>query len=164
MISVLSRDALCNPSVCWRTTLPQSYLRLPAQDRAQPRVIAVPSADPLRTRQIMAVLYRLAGDLSHDVDQLIDGHQLVRAEIERQAVVGPHDAKDSLDAIVDVHKRAGLPAIAPDLDFVARSAGGNLAADGSGPLFPAPVVGTYWPRDGVEPAHPVPPSVLPRCA
>src|SRR5260370_33976404 len=111
MISVLSRDALCNPSVCWRTTLPQSYLRLPAQDRAQPRVIAVPSADPLRTRQIMALLYRLAGDLSHDVDQLIDGHQLVRAEVERQAEVGPHDAKDSLRGIRRLPTKDGLPAI-----------------------------------------------------
>ena len=46
-----------------------------------------------------------------------------------------HDAKDALDAIVNVHERPGLLTVAPNLDLVAVLAFVNLAADRGGRLL-----------------------------
>src|SRR5579884_1187505 len=102
--------------------------RLPAERGPQVAVVAVAAAHALRRRQIVPQMNLLSGDAGHNAEQLVDGHQLVAAEVERVSVIGLHQAEQSLEAIVDVHERARLQAVAPDLDLIAGLRAGQLAA------------------------------------
>src|ERR1700730_17222608 len=99
----------------------------------------------------MALLDRLAGSGGYDIDQRVDCHELVRAEVQWQPIVGPHDTKDSFHALVDVHKRAGLLAVTPYFDFVLVLAGSQLAADCGRRLLSTAIIRSQRPVDIVEP-------------
>ena len=105
-----------------------------------------------------------AGRLGGDVGQLVDGHHSVPAEVERLGVVRVHEAVDALDTVVDVHERAGLLAVAPDLDgrVPARSAllaaeelrVGHLPHHRGGSLLPSTLPRPEFAVDVVEPDGP----------
>ena len=95
--------------------------------------------------EVVSLHDRLAGRTCDDVDQLIDGYKFVCAEVERRGAVGLHDAKDALDAIVNVHERPGLLTVAPNLDLVAVLAFGDLAADRGRRLLATAIVGAEGP-------------------
>src|SRR5579862_2107277 len=80
-------------------------------------------------------------NLLHDVDQLIDGHCLARAEVDRIDDLRAGNQIDSLDAIVDEHEAARLISGAPDFDFVPAAALclDDLAADRGGGFLTAAV-------------------------
>jgi hypothetical protein len=56
--------------------------------------------------------------------KFIDGNDFSRTEIDRRGdqVIAVHDHIDSLDAIGNVRKAAGLTAVTPNLDLPARQA------------------------------------------
>src|SRR5262249_16936344 len=70
-----------------------------------------------------------------------DTDQLVRAEVERASIVRSHDAMNTFDAIVDVHERAGLPAVSPDLDRAWTLGARDLSAHRRRCLFTTAIVG-----------------------
>src|SRR5690606_7699196 len=92
------------------------------------------------------------GDAFRDVDQLIDRHQLIAAEIERLLDQAVHNELSALDAVVNEHEAAGLLPVPPDLDLVpARKLGlDHLAADGGRRLFAATIEGAVWAINVVE--------------
>ena len=67
----------------------------------------------------------------HDFDQLIDGNELIGAQVQRPVDTGVHNHSAAFDTVVDVHEASRLVAVAPDLDFmIARFLGFNhLSAD-----------------------------------
>src|SRR5712691_9713564 len=137
---------------------PEAFLeaddRLPAQDLAQARVVAVASSHALRLGQVVLLLDVLAGDLGHDVDQLVDRDHTVLTEVERLAKVRPHQPGDALHAVVDVAVGPRLLAIAPHVDHVLLLGEGDLAADGRRRLLATAVVGPERAEDVVEADRP----------
>ena len=57
-------------------------LRLPAEQVGDHRVVGVAAAHALRRREVVVSSDLDPGDLGDDVDELVDRHQLRRAEIE----------------------------------------------------------------------------------
>src|SRR6202000_518845 len=106
-----------DPVVGWNDSFPQHDPRLPLQHRAQPRIVTVPAADALRLGKVVRQRDLLPGCSDHDFGKLVDSDQFVGAEIERLFVLRPHDAMDALDAVVDIHERTGLLAVAPYVDL-----------------------------------------------
>ena len=54
-----------------------------------------------------------------DPASLVDRHHLLRADIDRPGEVRAHQPRRALEAFVDIEERAGLLAVAPDLDLAA---------------------------------------------
>src|SRR5262249_17864254 len=114
---------------------------LPLQYLPQSRIIAVPATYSLRLGKIVHECNLLFRYPDHDLGELINRHQLICAEVERHPVVGTHDAMDALHAIVDIHERAGLLSISPDLYLVGISSVRDLAAHRRRRLLAAAIVG-----------------------
>ena len=79
--------------------------------------VAVAAVDALGGVEFVIALELDAGDLFRDVDELVDGDELVGAEVEWLVDVALGDHLRALGAVVDVHEGAGLFSIAPDLDL-----------------------------------------------
>src|SRR5205814_9187440 len=77
--------------------------------------------------------------------------QLVGSEVEGLGIVALRDPVDALDAVRDERERAGLLAVAPDLDLVAVGRNRHLARDGRRRLLAAAVVRALGAVDVVEP-------------
>src|SRR6185312_10331446 len=92
--------------------------RFPAELLQDEGVVAVATADTLRRREVVVALELDAGDALDYVDEVIDRHELRRAEVDRIAEVALHDPEHSADRVVDVREAARLHAVAPDLDRV----------------------------------------------
>src|SRR5262249_38235628 len=121
---------------------------LPVQHLAQAGVVAVAATHALRLAQVVLFLDLLAGDLRHDVDQLIDRDHAVLTEIERLAEVRPHQAIDAFHAVVDVAVGPRLLAVAPHVDDVFVLGERDLAADRGPRLLAATVIGPKPTEDG----------------
>ncbi len=106
-----------DPAVGRHKPFREQDARLPPQDFPQPSIVAVAPTHALGARQVMALGEVLAGDVADEIDEAVDGDQLVRPEVQRFMVAGFHDPIDALNAIVDMHERACLKAVAPDLDL-----------------------------------------------
>ena len=65
-----------------------------------------------------------------------------------------HEAKQALDAVVDIAERPGLLAVAPDLDRPAWLGHGHLAAQRGRSLLASTLVGSERAVDVVEPHDP----------
>ena len=89
------------------------------------RVAAANTGRPLD----MVFANGLAGDARDHVDQLIDRHHLVRADIDRPDKIRAHQPQRAFQAFVDVKEGAGLLAVAPDLDLAAVRRHRDFAAD-----------------------------------
>ena len=81
-------------------------------------IIAVATGDPFGSVEIIFSLQFNAGDVFHDIDQLVDGDEFAAAEVEGfdDVIFEEHDS--AVEAVIDVHERAGLVTIAPDFDFM----------------------------------------------
>src|SRR3979490_1909273 len=125
--------------------------RRPVHQLLDQVVVAVAAAHALGRVELVGALELHAGDLLDDVDQAVDADQLVAADVERLDDVALGQADRAVGAVVDIHERAGLLAIAPDLDLVlARQLGSDdLAADRGRRLLPAAVVGALRAGDVV---------------
>src|SRR6185312_13577830 len=108
---------LFDPSISRDEALSQRDLWLPVQDPSQSRIVAVASAHALWARGVVALQQGFVRNRRDYVDEIVDADQLVRTEIERFVVVGPHDAANTLHAIVDIHERPCLFTVTPDLDL-----------------------------------------------
>src|SRR5690242_19152615 len=106
-----------DPAIRYGQTSLESRSRLPAEHFAQLRVVGVATAHALRRREVVALPDRLPRSLRDEIDQLVDRHQPVRAEVQRLAMVGLHQPIDPLDAVVDVAVAPGLLTVAPHLDL-----------------------------------------------
>src|SRR5262249_6000947 len=128
----------------------------PAQQLLDQRIVAVAPAHALGRIELVAALEPDTGDLLDDVDQPVDAHQLVAADVERLDNVARRQLERARGAVVDVHEGAGLLAVAPDLDLVlARQLGGDhLAADRGRRLLAAAVIGAVRAVDVVVARHP----------
>jgi len=178
-VPVLSH-LLLNPLGGHLHPVPQRRRRLPAQLVQDHRVVRVAAVDALRLRQVvLPIQIHLDRFLDH-VDQPVDRHQLVGAEINRLGDIGMHDLLRPFHAVVDVHERAGLRPVAPDHDLLVAGElpRNRLAREGRRGLFPPAVVGAertvhvVVARDaGREPevlpevaAHPLAEELLPAVA
>src|SRR5205085_12380630 len=105
--------------------------RRPAVDLLDQGVVRVAAPDTLRGVELVVPGGLDPRDALDDVDELVDADQLVAAQVDRLVAVAGEDHLGSLDAVVDVHERAGLLAVAPDLDVVVTGdrGGRDLAAD-----------------------------------
>src|SRR3982075_950646 len=114
-------------------------------------VVAVAAAHALGRIELVGALEPDAGDLLDDVDQAVDADQLVAADVQGLDDVALGQPDRAVGAVVDIHERAGLLAVAPDLDLVlARELGGDhLAADRARRLLAAAVVGAFGAVDVV---------------
>src|SRR5262249_40202064 len=76
---------IVNPPVGFLHAVTEPDRRRPAHLPLDLRVVAAASADAFRRTQVVAPLEFHAGDALDDVEQLIDGHELVAADVERLA-------------------------------------------------------------------------------
>ena len=106
---------------------------------------------PLGALEIVVPLQLHAGDVFHDIDELIDAHHFAAADVDRLHEVAVREHLGAVQAVIDIHEAAGLGACAPDLDFVfsAEFGGDDFAANGRRRLFAAAIVGAVWPVDVV---------------
>src|SRR4051812_41669898 len=116
--SAARAQLVVDPGVGRLETGVQGDRRLPAVDLAEHRVVAVATAYALRSRQVVGLLDRDAGNFLDDRDHLVDGDQLGGAEVDRLDVRAGEDLLGATYAVVDVHEAAGLLAVAPDVDRV----------------------------------------------
>src|SRR5436309_3431163 len=106
--------------------------RLPIQLAPNERIVAIPAPDAFRRiEQVLAPEPDLP-DVLRDIHKLVDGDQLVAAEIDRIDDTALHDRGRTHQAIVNKHETARLEPVAPDFDFVAIRALrlDDLAANG----------------------------------
>src|SRR5688572_11860652 len=120
-VAVFPDVFVVDPAVGPLHPVPQAYRRLPAQLPLDHGVVRIPAVDALGRPEVVRPLQLDAGDLLDDAHQLVHGDQLARAEVDRLQDLAARDGQRPMDAVVDVHERAGLRAVAPDLD-------GRLAA------------------------------------
>ena len=66
----------------------------------------------------MVTLELDSGDALDDIDELIDGDQLVATEIDRLAEITVHNSLSAFEAIVDVHEAPRLIPVAPNFNLV----------------------------------------------
>src|SRR5437763_6043777 len=127
------------PGVSQGEAFAQTDGRRPVEFFLNQGVVAVAAVDAFGGAEIVVALQLDAGDLFDDVDGLVDGDELVGAEVERLVDVALGDLPSAEGAVVDVHEGAGLLAVAPDLDLIGSGVLGleDLAADGGGGLFAA---------------------------
>src|SRR6185295_459127 len=125
--------------------------RRPVHQLLDQRVVAVAAAHALGRIELVAALQLHAGDLLDDVDQPVDADQLVRADVQRLDDVAFGELDRALRAVVDIHERARLLAVAPDFDVVLAGelGGDDLAADRGRRLLSAAVIGTLGTVDVV---------------
>src|SRR6266480_1617127 len=140
-----------DPTVRPLQALLEAHPRLPAQDLAEPRVVAVPPPHALGLVQVVRLEDRLVRGPRHDVDELVDADEPILTEVERPTEVGPHQAIDALHTVIDIAIRPCLLAIAPHLDGVAVLRKGHLAADRGGGFLSPPLVRAERAKDVVEP-------------
>ena len=76
-------DLVVNPGVGFFQAVPKAYTRLPAQILFDQRVVAVAAVDTFRSFEVVRALELDSSDAFYDVDQAIDGDDLVAAEVER---------------------------------------------------------------------------------
>jgi hypothetical protein len=79
----------------------QCHIGFPTQDSLEPSVVAGPTTDAKRTRDVPTPNL-LAGDSRHDVHQLIDTDESLLAYVERLAVRRLHEALNTFDGIIDI--------------------------------------------------------------
>ena len=81
-----------------------------------------------------------ASNIANQVNQSIHANQAIVPEIESLSTTGPHDANQAFNAIVNIHERARLLTVAPNLDRAIVSSKGDLAANRCRSLLSAPLV------------------------
>ena len=148
-------ELLLDPTIGRRDALLQRNRRLPAEVGLDLGVVTVAARHAARRVELVVPLQLDARDLLGDVHQLVDGHQFARSQIDRLVDLRIDDLADAFDAVVDVHERTRLRAVAPDLDrVVARCLGSDhLAADGGGSLLAAAPPRAVRPVDVVKPRN-----------
>src|SRR5262245_43445972 len=105
-----------NPGVGFFQAFAQAYRRGPADFTPDLGVIGIAATHALRSVQLVAAFQLYAGDVFQNGNHLVDGHQLVAAQIQRFTAFALQDAERAFHAIVDIHEAAGLFAVAPDID------------------------------------------------
>src|SRR5690606_7530995 len=120
-----------HPGVGGRKAVLEADRGRPAQTLANQRVVAVASPHPLRSVELVPALQLHAGDALDDLDELVDGDELIAADVERLADVAGREPERPLEAVVDVGEATRLLPVTPDLDAVVagQHRGGHLAAD-----------------------------------
>ena len=143
-LAFLAGDHLVvDPSVGLLHAVAEPGRGFPTEHFLDERVVGVAAVHALRGLQVVGALELDAGDVLDDVDELVDGDELAAADVDGfdEIAVGEH--LRALEAVVDVHERTGLVAVAPDLDVVrpGELGGDDLAAGRGGGLLAAAVVG-----------------------
>src|SRR4030095_15180920 len=94
----------------------EPYRRCPPKLLSDARVVAVAAAHALRRVELVSARQLQTGDVFNEVDQLIDGDELLAPDVERFGDSAVHQPQRALETIVDVGEAARLFAVAPDLD------------------------------------------------
>src|ERR1700690_2918351 len=141
------RELLRDPGVRLLHARPQRSSRFPMQDPLDVGVVTVAACHALGSLQVVGALQSDSGDIFYHADQVVDGDELARTEIDRggDQLFRVSDAVDTLDAIVDIAEASRLRAVAPDVyrvsarvdrldHFAANGGGGLLAAAEPGAL------------------------------
>src|SRR5262245_58381121 len=79
----LARHLVVDPAVGLFQTVAELRIRLPAEDLVDQRVVAVAAGDALGGVEIVVALELHAGDRLGHIDELVDGHALGAAEVDR---------------------------------------------------------------------------------
>src|SRR5688572_11872539 len=153
LLGLPARHLVLDPAVGDFKAVAQLRVRLPAEDLVDQRVVAVAAVDALGRVEVVAAFELDAADVLGDVDELVDRDAFGAAEVDRVVPgLALGDYVDALEAVGDVHERAGLLAVAPDLDLVLAGHLGldDLAADRGGGLLAAAFPGAERAVDVVE--------------
>src|SRR5439155_8515684 len=84
-------DLVVDPSVRLLHTVAKLYRRCPTELLSNECVVAAAAAHSLGRRQVVPSRETDAGDFFDDVDQLVDGDELVTADVDGLADVAPHE-------------------------------------------------------------------------
>src|SRR5208283_4463155 len=69
----------------------------------------------------------------HDhLRETVDGHHLLRADVDRPLEIRFHQAPNTLEALINVKERACLHSVPPDFNFAPIFSLGDLAANRCG--------------------------------
>src|SRR5438093_3169458 len=109
--------SIVDPSVSPLEPFLERYIGFPTEPLPDQSVVAVPPPNALRRTRVVAALKLDSGYVLHDPDQLVDGHELGAADIERLDHIALHEKVRPVDAIVDKREAARLLTVAPDLDL-----------------------------------------------
>ena len=114
-----SRTCCLDPGVGGAQAVLERDRRLPAHELLDQRVVAVAAADALRSGEVVAAARRRCPAISETMSTRL----LMLTSSLLPMLIGstmslPVSLQGALDAVVDVHERAGLLAVAPDLDLV----------------------------------------------
>src|SRR5712691_1853623 len=105
-----------NPAVRSLHPVTQPDGRLPTKLSEDHAVVRVSPVHSLRRTEIVVPPELDPSDLFGDIHQSIDADQLAGSEIDRLENFAFSNRQSAPNAIVDVHERAGLGTVAPDLD------------------------------------------------
>jgi len=113
--------------------------RCPVEFLLDEGVVAVAAVDALGSAEVVVALELDARDVFGYVDKLVDGDELVGAEVEGLVDLAFCDHLRALGAVVDVHEGACLFAVSPYLDLMLTGVLGldDFATDGSRSFFAA---------------------------
>src|SRR5262245_47296364 len=141
-LTCLSSHLLVDPVVRLSQSVFQTYAGRPAKPFANQAIVTATPANTLRRVERVAPRQREPGDALHDVYELVDGHHLIAADIQRLIDLTRHQAQCSFKTVIDEGEAARLSSVAPDVDRARTGELGlnHLAADGCRGFLAATVV------------------------
>src|SRR5215472_11096328 len=134
------------PIVSSFESIPKPDRRFPPQALTNLGIVAVASVHSFWRIELVAAFQLHAGNVFHDVDQLINGDEFARPKIQWLVDFAFREGDCASDAVVDVHKAACLVTVAPDLNLVVarKLRFEHLAAYGRRRLLAASHPGALW--------------------
>src|SRR3981081_718339 len=97
-----------NPGVSLFQTILQPYARFPTQKLFDQSIIAIPSVDSLWRLEVVTPLELDPRDALDDVNQAVNSHQFIAAQVQRFQNITRKNRLSSLQAIGNIHKAARL--------------------------------------------------------
>src|SRR5262245_13773136 len=113
----LGRHLLVDPRVGFPHPRFECDRRRPAEALPNQCVVAVAATHTLRCVELVAAYQSHAGDRFDDVHQLVDGHELLAADVQRLGDIAPHQTQRPFQAIVDIGEASRLLPVSPNLDL-----------------------------------------------
>src|SRR5579872_4832803 len=132
---LFTRHLRFNPWIGDAQSLLERNLRLPAKHLPQASVVAIAAAHPLRAAETVALVDFLSRDAGNEFSKSIDRRQFIRTQVESVTVIRRQQANQPFHAVIYIHERTSLLAIAPDFDFVILPGQRYFTADRSGSFF-----------------------------
>src|SRR5438093_1913033 len=140
-----------DPSVCARQAVAKAHLRFPVCDPSENSVVAIAPANTLWLRGRVDLHEILAGGLTNQVREPVDGDQFVSSNVDRLGISRGHESDNPLRAVVNVTETARLQAVAPNLDCRSIQGLSHLSTNCSRGLLSATLERPEGSEDVVEP-------------